>query len=224
MNEALHKATNNIKVLYLDSEMSTLGWTERAIALMSNVSIRKIKTQKFDTPEEEQQVKKAIERFKTIPLIHINNPAWTIDALETTIKKWENKLGIDLIIMDYIKAPDTDDAYVELGKITNFLKNKIAVGMDKAVIAAAQSNRGGDTGESYRIEQFCSTLIKIVEKTSDEIRRDGAQCGKYKLFVSLNRNGKSHGNIDDDYIDIHFIGEKMQMQEAEKHVMYDYPI
>ena len=144
--------------------------------------------------------------------------------MEATIKKWDSKIGIDLVIMDYIKAPDTDDAYVELGKITNFLKNKVAGAMDLSVIAAAQSNRGGDTGESYRIEQYCSTLVKIVEKTPDEIRRDGIECGKYKLFVSLNRNGKSHGEIDNDYIDINFFGEIMTMQEAKQHICPELPI
>lgn len=223
-NEAVHKALGGAHVLYLDSEMSTLGWTERVLALLSQVSIKKIKLQKFDTKEEEERVLEAVETLKKMPIIHVNNPAWTVDTMEATIKKWDNKIGLDLVIMDYIKAPDTDDAYVELGKITNFLKNKVAVGMDLSVIAAAQSNRGGDTGESYRIEQYCSTLIKIVEKTADEINRDGIDCGKYKLFVSLNRNGKSHGDIDDDYIDINFFGEFMTMQEAKQHVVSELPI
>ena len=146
--------------------------------------------QKFDSQEEENKVLSAVELLRKLPIIHINNPAWTVDTMEATIKKWHSKVGIDLVIMDYIKAPDTDDAYVELGKITNFLKNKVAGAMDMSVIAAAQSNRGGDTGESYRIEQYCSTLVKIVEKTSDEINKDGIDCGRYKLFVSLNRNEK----------------------------------
>ena len=223
-NEAIHKARSGINVLYLDSEMSTLGWTERILAMLSQVSIRKIKSQKFDSKEEEEKVLQAIETLKQLPLVHINNPAWTVDTMEATIKKWDSKIGIDLVIMDYIKAPDTDDAYVELGKITNFLKNKVAGAMDLSVIAAAQSNRGGDTGESYRIEQYCSTLIKIVEKTPDEIRRDGIECGKYKLFVSLNRNGKSHGEIDNDYIDINFFGEIMTMQEAKQHICPELPI
>ncbi|MBP3707500.1 MAG: AAA family ATPase [Clostridia bacterium] len=223
-NEAIHKARSGINVLYLDSEMSTLGWTERILAMLSQVSIRKIKSQKFDSKEEEEKVLQAIETLKQLPLVHINNPAWTVDTMEATIKKWDSKIGIDLVIMDYIKAPDTDDAYVELGKITNFLKNKVAGAMDLSVIAAAQSNRGGDTGESYRIEQYCSTLVKIVEKTPDEIRRDGIECGKYKLFVSLNRNGKSHGEIDNDYIDINFFGEIMTMQEAKQHICPELPI
>ncbi len=223
-NEAIHKARCGVNVLYLDSEMSTLGWTERVLAMLSQVSIRKIKSQKFDSQEEEDKVLGAIQTLKQLPIIHVNNPAWTIDTMEATIKKWDSKIGIDLVIMDYIKAPDTDDAYVELGKITNFLKNKVAGGMDLSVIAAAQSNRGGDTGESYRIEQYCSTLVKIVEKTSDEICRDGIECGKYKLFVSLNRNGKSHSEIDSDYIDINFFGEIMTMQEAKQHVNFDLPI
>ena len=223
-NEAIHKALNGVTVLYLDSEMSTLGWTERILAMLSKVSIKKIKSQHFDNEDEEHRVAEAIELLKKLPIIHINNPAWTIDTMEATIKKWDSKIGIDLIIMDYIKAPDTDDAYVELGKITNFLKNKVAGAMDKSVIAAAQSNRGGDTGESYRIEQYCSTLIKIVEKTPDEIRKDGIECGKYKLFVSLNRNGKSHGDINSDYIDINFFGEIMTMQEAKQHINSELPI
>lgn len=224
MNEALHKAQNGVCVLYLDSEMSTIGWTERVLAQLSQVSIKKIKLQKFDSLEEESRVLQAIELLRKLPIIHINNPAWTIDTMEATIKKWNSKVGIDLVIMDYIKAPDTDDAYVELGKITNFLKNKVASSMDMSVIAAAQSNRGGDTGESYRIEQYCSTLIKIVEKTSDEINKDGLDCGKYKLFVSLNRNGKSHGDINYDYIDLNFVGETMTMIEAKQHDNSDLPI
>lgn len=224
MNEAIHKALNGVCVLYLDSEMSTLGWTERALAELSQVSIKKIKTQKFDSQEEENKVLSAVELLRKLPIIHINNPAWTVDTMEATIKKWHSKVGIDLVIMDYIKAPDTDDAYVELGKITNFLKNKVAGAMDMSVIAAAQSNRGGDTGESYRIEQYCSTLVKIVEKTSDEINKDGIDCGRYKLFVSLNRNGKSHGDINYDYIDLHFVGETMTMCEAKQHKSSDLPI
>lgn len=224
MNEALHKALHGIHVLYLDSEMSTLGWTERALAMLSKVSIKKIKTQKFDTQDEEDRVMAAIQKLKELPIIHINNPAWTTDTMEATIKKWDSKMGLDLVIMDYIKAPDTDDAYVELGKITNFLKNKVAGAMDMCVVAAAQSNRGGDTGESYRIEQFCSTLIKIVEKDKDEILRDGADCGRYKLFVSLNRNGQSHADISYDYVDINFMGEIMTMEEAKQHESSDLPI
>ncbi len=224
MNEAIHKALNGVCVLYLDSEMSTLGWTERALAELSQVSIKKIKTQKFESQEEENKVLSAVELLRKLPIIHINNPAWTVDTMEATIKKWHSKVGIDLVIMDYIKAPDTDDAYVELGKITNFLKNKVAGAMDMSVIAAAQSNRGGDTGESYRIEQYCSTLVKIVEKTSDEINKDGIDCGRYKLFVSLNRNGKSHGDINYDYIDLHFVGETMTMCEAKQHESSDLPI
>lgn len=224
MNEAIHKAQNGVCVLYLDSEMSTIAWTERVLAELSQVSIKKIKLQKFDSLEEEGRVLEAIEVLRKLPIIHINNPAWTIDTMEATIKKWDSKIGVDLVIMDYIKAPDTDDAYVELGKITNFLKNKIAVAMDMSVIAAAQSNRGGDTGESYRIEQFCSTLIKIVEKLPEEIARDGAECGRYKLFVSLNRNGKSHGDINYDYIDLEFIGETMTMCEAKQHDYSDLPL
>ena len=224
MNEAVHKAMSGVSVLYLDSEMSTIAWTERVLALLSGVSIKKIKLQKFDNEEEQESVLNAIQKLKELPVIHVNNPAWTIDTMEATIKKWDSKIGLDLIIMDYIKAPDTDDAYVELGKITNFLKNKIAVGMDKSVVAAAQSNRGGDTGESYRIEQFCSTLIKIVEKEPNEIARDGIKCGKYKLFVSLNRNGQSHSDISYDYVDINFFGEVMKMQEAEQHIFSDLPV
>lgn len=223
-NEAIHKARAGVNVLYLDSEMSTLGWTERVLAMLSQVSIKKIKSQNFDSEEEENKVLEAIKLLKELPIVHVNNPAWTIDTMEATIKKWDSKIGIDLVIMDYIKAPDTDDAYVELGKITNFLKNKVAGAMDLSVIAAAQSNRGGDTGESYRIEQYCSTLVKIVEKTSDEICRDGIECGKYKLFVSLNRNGKSHGEMSSDYIDINFFGETMTMQEAKQHESLDLPI
>lgn len=83
---------------------------------------------------------------------------------------------------------------------------------------------GGDTGESYRIEQFCSTLIKIAEKEPSEIARDGAKCGRYKLFVSLNRNGQSHSDISYDYVDINFFGEVMRMQEAEQHVYSDLPV
>lgn len=224
MNEAIHKALNGVCVLYLDSEMSTIGWTERVLASLSQVSIKKIKLQKFDSIDEETKVLNAIQLLKTLPIIHINNPSWTVDTMEATIKKWNSKIGIDLVIMDYIKAPDTDDAYVELGKITNFLKNKVAGAMDMSVIAAAQSNRGGDTGESYRIEQYCSTLIKLVEKTTDEINKDGIDCGKYKLFVSLNRNGKSHGDINYDYIDIHFVGETMTMCEAKQHADSELPI
>ena len=49
------------------------------------------------------------------------------------------------------------------------------------------------------------------------------ECGQYKLFVALNRNGKNHGDIESDYIDVDFTGATMTMTEGKKHETQDFP-
>ena len=53
------------------------------------------------------------------------------------------------------------------------------------------------------------------EKTVEELRRDGIDCGNYALTVQLNRNGEQMD--DEDYIDMLFNGNQMRITEAKQH-------
>jgi len=53
-----------------------------------------------------------------------------------------------------------------------------------AVLAGAQLNRGNEIADSYKIEQYASTVLNIIPKTEEELIRDGENCGNYKLFVN----------------------------------------
>jgi hypothetical protein len=113
---------------------------------------------------------------------------------------------------------------MDLGNKTNFLKNDIAGGLGMGVLAGAQLNRNHEIGDSYRIEQYTSSLINLIDKTPEEMMTDGKACGNYKLFVKLNRNGEQMSDPESEYIDVQFDGNICTFRQATQHSKLDLPI
>lgn len=219
LNEAVHKAMMGIPVLYLDTEMTTEQFFIRLLAHMSRVEIKKIKNDFLGIIEYEcvQQAKEAI---KKLPLIHIYKPYWSTDEIYTYCKMFKQKMNIGFVVYDYIKAYNTTstaEQYNELGNKTNFLKNNIAGDLGLPVLSAAQLNRRNEIGDSYKIEQYASTVLVLRQKTADEI----SMCpnGNYALRVKLNRNGEQMG--EKEFLDLIFEGSYANFKEGEGIVNLD---
>ena len=86
--------------------------------------------------------------------------------------------------------------------------------LNLAVCAAAQLNRSGEIGDSWKIEQYVSSAIVIEQKSPEEIVTDGAECGNYKAFIKLNRNGEQMA--EGEYIDLVFDGNTATINEAKQ--------
>ena len=61
------------------------------------------------------------------------------------------------------------------------------------------------------------------DKTSEEIAKDGLDCGNFALTVDLNRLGEQMGNSDEDWIDFKFDGNRMRIEEAKQHIKASSP-
>lgn len=225
MNEAVHKLKNNVPTLYVDTELSSELFMQRMIAHLTGIPFYKIKSGGYDQ-NEESVIKECLAWIKSKPFVHEYNPNWTNDKLYATCKILQYKIGLQFVIYDYLKSQTatTSDAYMDLGNKTNFLKNDIAGGLSMAVLAGAQLNRSHEIGDSYRIEQYTSSLINLIPKTAEEIATDSSLCGNYKLFVKLNRNGEQMSDPESDYIDIFFDGNICTFKQASQHNKTDLPI
>lgn len=224
MNEAVHKLKNGVPCIYLDSEMPDKIFTPRWLAHLTGIPVYKIKAGSY-TSSEEELLNEARNWTKKVNFNHIYQPNWTDDKIYTTCKIWQYKIGLQFVIFDYIKSTEEDSSkqYNDLGRKTNLLQNQIAGGLDLAVLAGAQLNRKMEIGDSYKIEQYASTVMNLAPKTADEIAQDGEQCGNYKLNIKLNRNGDQMSQ--DEYIDLVFNGQTATIDQAkEQHKESELPI
>lgn len=213
MSEALHQIENGHRVLYMDTELRSSQFMERIISNKAKVDNRELKNHNLSI-EDEKRVNDTINWFrKSKNFVHIYKPRWTTEMIYSAVLYWKQKIDIDFVVYDYMKssgATGSSEVYNDLGNLTNFLKNDIAGGFDIPVLSCAQLNRANDIADSYKIEQYASTILDLRKKTEDEITNDNqlgyGDLGNYKLFVKANRNGESMEDISKNYIDLKFNG------------------
>lgn len=216
MNEAIHKLQYNIPTLYIDTEMSDRLFYERMIANISGVTVKQIKTGRYDD-EEAQKILKAREWIDTKPFIHLYDPQMTMEELYTICRGQKHKMGLQFVIYDYIKSDvvSSSEQYNELGNKCDFLKNTIAGDLELSVLAGAQLNRQNQIADSDKLERYASVSLLWSDKTAEEYISDGEACGNYKITIKLNRLGEQM--LDGDYIDMAFDGNKMRIEQAKQH-------
>lgn len=221
LNELVDKLKSGLKCLYIDTEMSSRQHMERMIAHLTKIPVKLVKNGGY-TIEQAEKIREALAWIKQQKYVHVYMPTPSKDKIFTISKRLQAKIGLDFVFFDYIKSQNSNSSseiYNMMGDYTDFLKNKIAGELDIPVLAAAQLNRGGEIADSYKIEQFSSVIAIIKRKTSDEIRRDGMNCGNYKFFIKLNRLGDQMSDMDSDYIDLQFEGNLASFEQApEQHI------
>ncbi len=216
LNEAVHKLQAGVPTLYIDTEMSDRQFYERMLSCVSGVEVKRIKRGTYDI-REEAELKKANEWIKKQPFVHMYMPTTNDDEIYAIHKILKNKMNLEFSIYDYIKSniASSSEQYNILGAKTDFLKNRISGELNISVLAGAQLNRAGLIGDSDKLSRYSSTVLLWREKTVEELRRDGIDCGNYALTVQLNRNGEQMD--DEDYIDMLFNGNQMRITEAKQH-------
>ena len=216
MNEAIHKLQYNIPTLYIDTEMSDRLFYERMLANISGVTVKQIKTGRYDD-EEAQRILKAREWIDSKPFIHLYDPQMSMEQLYTICRGQKHKMGLQFVVYDYIKSDviSSSEQYNELGNKCDFLKNTIAGDLELSVLAGAQLNRHNQLADSDKLERYASVSILWSDKTAEEYIADGEECGNYKLSIKLNRLGEQM--LDGDYVDMAFDGNKMRIEQAKQH-------
>lgn len=218
INIGRHIASQDIPVLYLDTEMIEKGRyrdiSDKLLASESNVNIRDIKTGRFaDSIIDNQNVRTAAEHIKNIPLHRIDISGRPFEDQLYAMRRWvQSMVGLNpdgtakpcVIIYDYLKLMNTGDMndnvseFQLLGMMMTALQN-FALRYAIPILAFTQLNRDGIDREtsdvvsgSDRITWFCTSFSIFKYKSQEEIADDGPEMGNRKLVTILSRYGPGH--------------------------------
>lgn len=219
LNEAVDLLLRGKSVMYIDSELSDRPFLCRLISHLTKIKFNDVRSGNY-TETQRGLIAKCIQWIKTQKFVHMYMPVFDQQTIYTAVKKIAHQFGeLDVLIVDYLKATGNSDSYAtyaELGNLTDMIKNNIAGAMKIAGLAAAQLTDSGKIADSRKIVNHASTIIKFLSKTPEEIEADGVECGNKKLIVEFNRNGMQHA--PGEYIDVHFNGNIIAIEEAQQHV------
>ena len=220
LSEGLHKSIAlGVPTLIIDTELTDLVWLPRAIASVSGVTVHKVKTGLM-TPEELTKVKEAIDVLRKAPIAHEYINTFDKFRIEGLVRKWKNKIGLGLVIFDYIKPGNqygAAEVSQSMGMATDFLKNVISTEISVPVIAGLQQNeQTGTVADSQKPTRYADTLISWEEKTPELIEKDGVESGNFQIRIYKNRNGDTLIG-EDSYLDVLFDKSHMRIMAAKPH-------
>lgn len=224
LNCAVDLLRQGYSVLYIDSELSSRLFTARLLSHLSGIEYRRLTSGNYSEDEEEKIIA-AKEWMKQRNFTHLYMPFFDQQSIYTAVKKQNHVYPIDVVIIDYFKSTgnntDAFQTYAEMGRCVDVIKNEIAGAMNIAAIGAAQATINNKLADSAKIARNASTIIMLMDKTPEELERDGVECGNKKLVVSINRNGMQHA--EGEYIDMAFDGNKISYEQAAKQHVPNVP-
>lgn len=224
LNCAVDLLKRNYSVFYIDSELSSRLFTARLLSHLSGVEYRKLTSGGY-TKEEEDRIIEQKEWMKKQKFTHLYLPFFDEQTIYTSVKRQNHIEPINVLIVDYFKSTgkeiDAFQTYASMGRCVDVIKNEIAGAMNIAAIGAAQATINNRLADSAKIARNASTIIMLIDKTQEEIKRDGAECGNKKMVVTVNRNGMQHA--EGEWIDLEFNGNKCSFEEAKKQHIPEIP-
>lgn len=206
-----------LNVLVIDSELSDRLYMLRLIAHIAQVPFKIVKDGNA-TEEQQKKIEKAKEWIKTVNLYHEYVPIFNDRDVMALFKRINCLNKIDVCVIDYFKQTTGSDAFavsMNLSNFVNTIKNELAGVYKIPVISAIQTTKSGEVALSSGVIRYCSTLITIRRKTSEEFIKDGGKdFGNSYMSVKINRNGAQQS--DGEYISVDFIGDLLTYKSAKK--------
>ena len=204
---------DQIPLIYFDTEMDSRQQEDRILSILSGVPHKEIVSGMYVIDTENGRAEKKIEALKAAVQMlkdgnyyHIYMPNFTIDKVNAVAKKFKMQHDIQAIFFDYLKFPSSQVAGLKsvqewqmLGYITSGLKD-LAGTLGLPVYSACQENRNNvsssdkdatNIGGSDRILQLASKMLFLVNKTDEEIAKEGESNGNQRLIIKYQRNGES---------------------------------
>ena len=217
LNQAMYTLRKGIPCVIIDTELTDKVFLPRMLANLSGVEVKKIKCGNY-TKSEESSIKKSIEMLKSCPgFVHEYQPIFSKLQIDQICRKWYNKNKLGFLVYDYIKPSGKMAAEISqgMGLIADYLKS-VAGNLNIPIMAGLQLNRiTGDLADSLKTERYADVLLFWKEKSAEQVKTDGYNCGNFMMQVVKNRNGAIHD--EDQYVDIRFKGDLMWIEEAQKH-------
>lgn len=204
---------DQIPIVYFDTEMDARQQEDRILSILSGIPHKEIVSGMYVVDTENGRAKDKIERLKTAVTklkegnyFHIYMPNFTIEKVNAMAKKFKMQHNVQAIFFDYLKCPSSQlsglrsiQEWQMLGYITSGLKD-LAGTLSIPIYSACQENRSdvkgtdkdaSNVGGSDRILQFASKLMFLVNKTDEEIMKEGELNGNQKIIIKYQRNGES---------------------------------
>lgn len=203
---------DKLPILYFDTEMNEREQEDRILANLTGIPYKEIVSGGYvldseagTADEKFAKLKEAREKLKLGNYYHIYMPSFTIEKVTALTRKFMNQIGIKAVFFDYIKIPSSNtdfksmQEYQALGFFTSGLKD-IAGTLKIPVFTACQANRTDTSkkvpdesmiGGSYRILHLATKLVFLVNKSPEEIAKQGIINGNQQLWIKFQRNGAS---------------------------------
>lgn len=222
----------NLPLLYIDTEMSSRDQEDRLLSILSGIPEREITSGMYVLDTVNGKAKDKIERLKYATkklhesnYYHIYTPSYDFDKINGLTRSFKRKENICALFFDYLKLTQNQaknmratQEYQELGFIAGGLKDLAGI-LKIPIVSACQENRGvGDkstkdetnVGGSDRILQNASKLIFLVNKTDEQLAKEGILRGNQKLIIKFQRKGE----CDCEPIDVMFNRPIITMNEV----------
>lgn len=191
---------NDVEGIYIDTEMSTEEVMRRLIAEKAGINeyyLRHGWRKNKDLCNKVRAVWPEIQKwFGKIQHIYVGNISQ--EQTESVIRRWVWKKRAEkpnikpVIIYDYFKLHGGDnikDAFASsmvLGYKVDSIK-KLTQELKVPIVAAAQTNAGGEVGLSREIPKFVDSAYKLRVRSPEEIEEEGG-LATHKIETICNRS------------------------------------
>jgi len=192
---------NNVPTIVFSMEMSRDALLQRMTASAGNIPFKQIRTGKL-WEDNWAKLTSAVSRIKDKKLVIDDRSALTVQQMARTAKKYHKKVGLGLIVVDYIQLaqhPGANGREQEISGISRGLK-ALAKDLNVPVVALSQLNRGlesrpnkrplmSDLRESGAIEQDADVIVMLYrDEVYDE---DSPDKGVAEVITRKQRNGET---------------------------------
>ena len=169
----ISKEFNNKKknVLFFSLEMSSEQLATRLLGELAEISSENIRTGNLSN-KDFSKILSSSENLKKLNLFIDDTPALSISAIRTRARRLKRKLGLDLIILDYLQLVNgeskktNDNRVQEISDITRGLK-AVAKELDIPVIALSQLSRKVEDREEKRPQLADLRESGAIEQDAD---------------------------------------------------------
>ena len=204
LNLAYKNAVNH-NVLYVNIEMNTKQMTNRILASMSGVLLKKIKKTKGEvlTDEDIKAISHNFSRFEKLKLGILDCKNNNFELIVQGIRKAHEKNPLDLIVIDYLtlmQAKGYSTKNIEVEEMANRLK-ALAKELDTCIVVLAQLNRDVekrgdkkpvlmDLRDSGGIEQASNVVMFLHREDYYAAPNNSKKLSMMEVIIRKNRDGE----------------------------------
>lgn len=179
-------------VLIFSLEMQARELMSRLVSCASHTFFRNLQTGDLDG-EQWERISDCVAKLSKQRLYIDDRPGLTIDEIRSVARSHRNRVGVDLVIVDYLQlaAGDGESDVVRVGNVSKGLK-MMAKELNCPVLALSQFNRGVEQRSDGRPKLSDLRSSGQIEQDADVVamlHRVDDRCTE--LIVEKNRHGKT---------------------------------